>query len=750
MAFNELNRYPGSRGGKAPKEEANQRLTRILSGALTTGVLGLSGCGPSSTEIRPTPTNEPEPQTTIRPTPTKEPEAQPTNLVFTLAKEKQNDPDFQRLNQANTSFFQEFKKRNPQNPWQLGETVALGVDNVDYALTTVVGQNGEPILGVVSHLDKDGKPQSGFAIDFVTTIPSNDGGRAFGGIYPLKPEISQSLLEGKTVTIDPKKDTQGPIFGFVLRQGKNWQDFSVAMNKATTEEQRKEVFSDYVEFVYVREQKDGNNYLFPVNELSPYEQNQLVSYALPTATPDTIELTPTPTTTPTPQPPPTPEPTPIPTIEVNGLQLPDPRITNPELFDLKKKEAPIPQFVNAMQEIGINIDPQTVITELGKNYEIRQGPDGKTYILTTYTVEGKNGIRYSMGLIAEQDERGEWKWRSLDLLAAFKKLHGIEIGTSVAASDGNFYNSSLHRAALKEFSILKTVGFDPRTFERFPHVPRYQTQLARELGKAIYPGSIIHHHEIPSSWDKKPPTDKEIEDYIDQRIKKILEHIKQAGGGYVDIVSEAMWYSSHNNKGWENSPFYKLYGEDLIAKVYVKAYNEAKKLGMEPGVDVVFLYNDYGIEMGSGKSDFVYEQLKRSIERISKELGIEKVPIEIAMQFHVFSNTELAEFSTPLLVDRIDPNRISLNIQKFGNLGPVHIAELQINGVTDVQKVNDALNLIIQIGIQNKNIVRSITFYQMFSRENLWKAINPEIFNRNFQRTSNYYRILGQALSALH
>jgi len=743
MALNEkLNTYR-SRGGKAPEEKANQPLARILIGssALTTGVLGLAGCGPSSTEIKPTPIPETE--------------AQPTNLVFTLAKEKQNDPDFQKLNQANTSFFQEFKNINHQNPWQLGETVALGVGNIDYALTTVVGPNGEPILGVISHLDKDGKPQSGFAINFFTNIPSDDGGRMFGGIYPLKQEISQLLLEGKTVTIDPKKDTQGPIFGFVLRQGKNWTDFSTAMTQATTEEQRQRVFSSYVDKIYLQK-PDSKIHLFSLSKLPQPQQVQLVSYALATATPASIELTPTPkpsptpTTTPTPQPSPTPEPTPIPTIEVNGLQLPDPRITNPELFDLTKKEAPISQFVNAMQEIGINIDPQTIITELGKNYEIRQGPDGKTYILTTYTVEGKNGIRYSMGLIAEQDERGEWKWRSLDLLAAFKKLHGIEIGTSVAASDGAFYNSPPHRAALKEFSILKTVGFDPRTFERFPHVPRYQTQLARELGKAIYPGSIIHHHEIPSSWDKKPPTDKEIEDYIDQRIKKILEHIKQAGGGYVDIVSEAMWYSSHNNKGWENSPFYKLYGKDLIAKVYVKAYNEAKRLGMEPGVDVVFLYNDYGIEMGSGKSDFVYEQLKRSIERISKELGIEKVPIEIAMQFHVFSDTELAEFSTPLLVDRIDPNRISLNIQKFGNLGPVHIAELQINGVTDVQEVNDALNLIIQIGIQNKNIVRSITFYQMFSRDNLWKAINPEIFNRNFQRTSNYYRILGQALSALH
>jgi hypothetical protein len=108
----------------------------------------------------------------------------------------------------------------------------------------------------------------------------------------------------------------------------------------------------------------------------------------------------TPTSTPTATP--TATPTPIPTIQVGNLSMPDPRVTNPELFDLRNPDAPIPQFVNAMQARGINIEPRTVITELGKNYETRQGPDGKTYILTTYTVEGKNGARYSMGLIAEQ------------------------------------------------------------------------------------------------------------------------------------------------------------------------------------------------------------------------------------------------------------------------------------------------------------------------------------------------------------
>ena len=49
----------------------------------------------------------------------------------------------------------------------------------------------------------------------------------------------------------------------------------------------------------------------------------------------------------------TPEaPTPsIPTIEVGGLKLPDPKISNPELFDVTKPDSPIVKFANAF---GVN------------------------------------------------------------------------------------------------------------------------------------------------------------------------------------------------------------------------------------------------------------------------------------------------------------------------------------------------------------------------------------------------------------
>ena len=82
---------------------------------------------------------------------------------------------------------------------------------------------------------------------------------------------------------------------------------------------------------------------------------------LPTATTaPTSTATPTSVQTATP----TATPTPIPTIQVGNLSVPDPRVTNPELFDLRNPDAPIPQFVNAMKMAGTEIEPQIVAARL--------------------------------------------------------------------------------------------------------------------------------------------------------------------------------------------------------------------------------------------------------------------------------------------------------------------------------------------------------------------------------------------------
>jgi len=587
MGLNEkLNTYPGSRGGEAP-EEANQPLARILIGssALTTGVLGLSGCGPSSTEIRPTPTPEPE--------------AQPTNLVFTLAKEKQNDPDFQKLNQANTSFFQEFKNRNPQNPWQLGETVALGAGNVDYALTTVVGPNGKPILGVISYLDKDGKLQSGFAIDFVTTIPSDDGGRTFGGIYPLKPEIYKLLLEGKTVTIDPKKDTQGPIFGFVLRQGKNWTDFSAAMNQATTEEQRQRVFSIYVDEIYLQK-PDGKTHLFSISKLSPSEQTQLVSYALLTATPESIELTPTPkpsptpTITPTPQTSPTPEPTPIPTIEVNGLQLPDPRATNPELFDLTKKEAPIPQFVNALKNAGIELSPEQIAQGITYVSTKEDGTplvdkDGNPFVVAVYNLDPSlfpEQYRSLAGpiplMIAKKGENG-WKWRT-DRIIPLRLFSG-QINLIISNLESHYDRSgNIILNVFDGLSITWYLKWDlvetKQGIENYEEGKKY-VNLAKKNDMEPILGPIIYKYEYPAWLEQSNLSNEELEQAIRNRVRSILQRFK-GDIKYAMVVNE-----------FHPTPYEKDYLYSRLGERYVEiAFDEARKANPE----AILIYNDGAIE----------------------------------------------------------------------------------------------------------------------------------------------------------
>jgi hypothetical protein len=111
-----------------------------------------------------------------------------------------------------------------------------------------------------------------------------------------------------------------------------------------------------------------------------------VSAPTPTPAPSMTPLptaTATPTSTPTSTP--TATPTPIPTIQVGSLFVPDPRVTNPELFDLRNLDAPIPQFVNAMRMAGIEITAERVAQ--GITYEALKGKNGNLFVVAVYSVD---------------------------------------------------------------------------------------------------------------------------------------------------------------------------------------------------------------------------------------------------------------------------------------------------------------------------------------------------------------------------
>jgi GH35 family endo-1,4-beta-xylanase len=150
--------------------------------------------------------------------------------------------------------------------------------------------------------------------------------------------------------------------------------------------------------------------------------------AAPTAAmPPPPSETPAPTTTPAPTETPTRTPTatpmPIPTLppeQVGGLEgVPDPRYSNPELFDLNDPNAPIPQFVNAMRTAGIEITAEQVAE--GITLQTSKDGNGKPFVVGVYYLDPISSQQnellegYIPLLIAVTDDRGKWVWRKSTL-----------------------------------------------------------------------------------------------------------------------------------------------------------------------------------------------------------------------------------------------------------------------------------------------------------------------------------------------
>jgi hypothetical protein len=136
-----------------------------------------------------------------------------------------------------------------------------------------------------------------------------------------------------------------------------------------------------------------------------------------------------PTSTPTATP--TATPTPIPTIQVGNLSLPDPRVTNPELFDLRNPNAPIPQFVNAMKMAGIEITAEQVAS--GMRFQTLKDINGELFVVGVIdldpnpqkqgeTLEGPIPL-----LIADRADQGLWNWSSITLRSLADRA-GVQVG----------------------------------------------------------------------------------------------------------------------------------------------------------------------------------------------------------------------------------------------------------------------------------------------------------------------------------
>ena len=479
-----------------------------------------------------------------------------------------------------------------------------------------------------------------------------------------------------------------------------------------------------------------------------------VSAPTPTPAPSVTPLptaTATPTSTPTATP--TATPTPISTIQVGDLSVPDPRVTNPELFDLRNPDAPIPQFADAMQEVGITVDPQTITTELGKNYEIRQGPDGKTYILTTYTVEGKNGARYSMGLIAEQDERGEWRWIITTPVILDNLISPTDFG--VLLNDQDYNNPYLSKIA----TIIWEQPFSRTWIEK--HGTNQINKLMRllqalESKPALYMHPGMWHLDVDSNL-KKTSSREDIINYINRMANDYMSYAKKAYDitgkpVMINFANEPWWADPPNNPvnvGWLESPYYKYLGRDYLVEGYIAFYQAGINNGLRPGKDFRLILSVDGIFFPNPKLDLAINTVRRMREQISQRLNIpvEDVQIDLALQWRFDPTVTGGQMSNEGRYRMPTENELKNALRKIRESGiPFHITEFEVANISD-EEFNRILYSYTRLAVENRALTVTYGGLSHTERNPFTDMRHPAY--ENGHPTSTYYAYLSLLYSLL-
>jgi len=161
------------------------------------------------------------------------------------------------------------------------------------------------------------------------------------------------------------------------------------------------------------------------------------------------------------------------------MSVPDPRYSNPELFDVNKPDAPIPQFVNAMKMAGIEIKGEQVNQKI--TYQTFKGNDGDSLVVAFYELDPdptKQGetLEGPIPLFLLPMKSGKGEWKKITLKELGEKMQ-IKMGTTV---DAYPYARELLHLYSTEFD-LGSIGYDLEWFNTEPKRGEFNFGDQREI-----------------------------------------------------------------------------------------------------------------------------------------------------------------------------------------------------------------------------------------------------------------------------
>jgi hypothetical protein len=337
--------------------------------------------------------------------------------------------------------------------------------------------------------------------------------------------------------------------------------------------------------------------------------------------------------------------------------VPDPRVTNPELFDLRNPNAPIPQFVNAMKMAGIEITAERVAQ--GITYEALKDKDGLPFVVALYNLapalfpEQYRDLAGPIPLmIATRGENGEWTWMQNNWLLS-ANIIGFPIGVEIDPGHPNNREQGYRDFVIRNANVINISGGLSHQWLRYgktflPEIVREYKEKNPNTPLTIDVNHLFYHHDTfpPELSDKSKPLAERQQlarNYMRERVREVLEIIAPIMERYPDtkimanLGNEVFW-EYQGATGWEGEysdyPLYDLLGKDWLPEAYV-AFEEVIKEYKIPRDKVTLLLNDWGIELPGQKFDYYFSQKKWVVDQIAKRLGVppEKVQLATGIQF---------------------------------------------------------------------------------------------------------------------
>lgn len=583
------------------------------------------------------------------------PDYQRTTLVNQPLSETVSPPDIQRAPHAteliaelrraiqiakpDVSLYRTSVDYNYTKNVQTGSEFEMAFVKIGSQTDHIVVNGQERLLDediyMVSYIGPEGQPIARTAI--WSEIPDQVGAKAFGlhlADINLLPDFKKPLLEYV------KKDSEDKVrIGF--------------FNPVTHE------INDIARFTL--NQPDEFSFLkalsiiFNPFAVQPVEAAELI----PTATPGTTKPTVIATATATVIIEPTRAASPVPMLEVGGLKIPDPKASNPELFDLKNPNSPIVQFANAF---GIKPEKVGNLTPV-----VKTGVDGKQFVVMTTGDLAATSIFDESGIplmIAEQGENGEWGWSDA-YLRLLGDRGGIKMGTqSIAISLRS--DAKWKKVLLNEFN---TVTIDSGLYYSEIEPSRGNFDFSRadaQIDELLRNNLSIRGHGLifPTSgslfpdWLRKGNYSKdELKAILINHVKTIVEHYKGKVKEWI-VVNEP--YLGARN----DDVFYNTFNNyDYITW----AFQAARKADPE----AVLIYND------TGNHDPQFPMTALTKQVVAK-LAIDKLVDKIGSQGHL---GDWAGMPSRQVVEN--------TFKDLSQLAPVVVTEFDVNLQLDPTLRND-------------------------------------------------------------